>query len=134
MMIWRMLLAHIIRFAASRTFCTAGSRRAMSKAMMAMTTKSSISVNARLALQRVFIERLPEKRQQSREWPRTPASVTEDCLLSGTVKNSSLNDSVSYSEFAVKQKLHQTRKIAALMTTRYDYPFLPNLANPASFS
>src|SRR5262249_6904705 len=32
--------------AASRTFCTAGSRRPMSTAMMAITTNSSMSVNA----------------------------------------------------------------------------------------
>src|SRR5947207_8901562 len=33
-----------MRAAASRTFCTAGSSRPMSTAMMAITTKSSISV------------------------------------------------------------------------------------------
>src|SRR5262249_14181373 len=41
-----------MRAAASRTFCTAGSSRPIRTAMMAMTTSSSISVNAadRLAL------------------------------------------------------------------------------------
>src|SRR5262245_25177058 len=40
------LLEHWMRAAASRTFCTAGSSRPMRTAMMAMTTSSSISVNA----------------------------------------------------------------------------------------
>src|SRR5262245_37014473 len=35
-----------MRLAASRTFCTAGSSRPISTAIMAMTTSSSISVNA----------------------------------------------------------------------------------------
>src|SRR5438034_3845055 len=42
----RRLLAHLIRLAASLTFCTAGSRRPISVAMMAMTTSSSIRVKA----------------------------------------------------------------------------------------
>src|SRR4051794_34947803 len=41
------LLAHLIRAAASRTFCTAGSSSPISTAMIAMTTSSSISVNPR---------------------------------------------------------------------------------------
>src|SRR4051794_12622173 len=41
------LLPHFIRAAASRTFWTAGSSRPMRIAMIAMTTNSSISVNAR---------------------------------------------------------------------------------------
>src|SRR5688572_29202667 len=36
-----------MRAAASRTFCTAGKRRPMRIAMIAITTRSSISVNAR---------------------------------------------------------------------------------------
>src|SRR6516165_5507730 len=40
------LLAHWMRAAASRTFCTAGSNRPMRMAMMAITTSSSISVKA----------------------------------------------------------------------------------------
>ena len=43
---WRMLLAHWMRKAASRTFWTAGISRPMSTAMMAITTSSSISVKA----------------------------------------------------------------------------------------
>src|SRR5262249_7004484 len=39
------LFVHVIRLAASRTFCTAGRRRPMRTAMMGMTTSSSISVN-----------------------------------------------------------------------------------------
>src|SRR5262245_5810625 len=39
------LLLHFIRAAASRTFCTAGSRRPIRIAIMAMTTSSSMSVN-----------------------------------------------------------------------------------------
>src|SRR5437764_15439979 len=40
------LFWHLARAAASRTFCTAGRSKPMSTAMMAMTTSSSISVNA----------------------------------------------------------------------------------------
>jgi hypothetical protein len=35
---------HCVRAAASRTFCTAGTSRAIKMAMMAMTTSNSISV------------------------------------------------------------------------------------------
>src|SRR5215470_10942721 len=42
-----MLLAHLMRAAASRTFWTAGSNRPMSIAIMAITTNNSINVNAR---------------------------------------------------------------------------------------
>src|SRR4051812_25824696 len=41
-----MLLDVFIRAAASRTFCTAGKSRPMRTAMIAITTRSSISVNA----------------------------------------------------------------------------------------
>src|SRR5579884_2462512 len=57
-----MLLVHWMRAAASRTFCTAGTSMPTRMAMMAITTKSSISVNARLLLDtgRMFgIERSP---------------------------------------------------------------------------
>ena len=40
------LFWHLVRAAASRTFCTAGSKRPIRMAMIAMTTNSSISVNA----------------------------------------------------------------------------------------
>src|SRR5262249_12978929 len=40
-----MLLVHWMRRAASRADCTAGSSKAISTAMMAMTTRSSIRVN-----------------------------------------------------------------------------------------
>src|SRR2546421_7082533 len=40
------LFWHLVRLAASRTFCTAGSKRPIRTAMMAMTTSNSISVNA----------------------------------------------------------------------------------------
>src|SRR5688572_23158614 len=41
------LLTHCVRAAASRTFCTAGTSSAMRMAMMAITTKSSMSVKPR---------------------------------------------------------------------------------------
>src|SRR3954464_4554217 len=41
-----MLFWHFMRAAASRTFCTAGSNSPIRTAMMAMTTSSSMSVNA----------------------------------------------------------------------------------------
>src|SRR5215471_4727397 len=41
------LFWHLIREAASRTFCTAGSRSPMSIAMIAITTSNSMSVKAR---------------------------------------------------------------------------------------
>src|SRR5262249_20111602 len=41
------LFRHFIRAAASRTFWTAGSKRPTRTAMIAITTNSSISVNAR---------------------------------------------------------------------------------------
>jgi len=40
-----MLLPHWMRAAASRTFWTAGSSRPMRMAMIAITTRSSMSVN-----------------------------------------------------------------------------------------
>src|SRR5262249_61017202 len=42
-----MLLAHLVRSAAARTFCTAGSKSPMRMAMMAITTNNSTRVNAR---------------------------------------------------------------------------------------
>jgi len=52
------LFMHLIRAAAARTFWTAGSSRPMRMAMMAITTSSSISVNALLDL-RVFMMGIP---------------------------------------------------------------------------
>src|SRR6516225_11013269 len=40
------LFRHCVRAAAARTFCTAGTSRAIKIAIIAMTTSSSISVNA----------------------------------------------------------------------------------------
>src|SRR5690242_21802526 len=42
------LLTHCVRAAASRTFCTAGTSRAIRMAMMAITTNNSINVKASL--------------------------------------------------------------------------------------
>src|SRR5262245_15966023 len=47
------LFWHWRRAAASRTFCTAGSSRPISTAMMAITTSSSINVNARRTFETV---------------------------------------------------------------------------------
>jgi hypothetical protein len=44
--IWRMLLAHWTVAACRRAACNAGSRMAISTAMMPMTTSSSTRVNA----------------------------------------------------------------------------------------
>jgi len=44
------LLMHCVRAAASRTFCTAGTIKAIRIAMMAMTTSNSMSVNAFLGM------------------------------------------------------------------------------------
>src|SRR6185295_4637770 len=41
------LFVHWVRAAASRTFCTAGTSKAIKMAMMAITTSNSISVNPR---------------------------------------------------------------------------------------
>jgi hypothetical protein len=41
-----MLLEHLTRAAADRTFCTAGSNKPMRIAMMAITTSNSMRVNA----------------------------------------------------------------------------------------
>src|SRR5262245_52953187 len=43
---WWRLFWHVMRWAASRTFCTAGSRRPIRIAMMAITTRSSMRVKA----------------------------------------------------------------------------------------
>src|SRR2546428_9343451 len=49
------LFWHFMRFAASRTFCTAGRSRPMRTAIMAITTSSSMSVNARRNLVTAFL-------------------------------------------------------------------------------
>src|SRR5438552_1034746 len=50
------LLEQLMRAAASRTFCTAGSSRPMRMAMIAITTKSSISVKPDLELRNRSME------------------------------------------------------------------------------
>src|SRR6266404_3346393 len=59
-----MLLAHLMRAAASRTFCTAGSNRPIRMAMMAITTSSSISVKPRRTdvAKEPFIGRVSQRR------------------------------------------------------------------------
>src|SRR5438105_644784 len=66
------LLAHCVRAAASRTFCTAGTKRAIRMAMIAITTKSSISVKpTRLDLPRAFMGRpLGEGKMGRKRRPR----------------------------------------------------------------
>src|SRR5262245_49530355 len=62
------LFWHFMRAAASRTFCTAGSRRPMRIAMIAMTTSNSIRVNAarpRIAVDR-DIESTPGEKENVR--------------------------------------------------------------------
>ena len=60
-----MLLTHWARRAASRAACTAGSNRAISTAMIAMTTRSSISVKPRRS--RLMVGKLLHKRSDL-EW------------------------------------------------------------------
>ena len=65
------LFVHFERLAASRTFCTAGSSSPMRIAMIAITTSSSISVNA--ARPRFRKERNikpPEKREKIKMEPK----------------------------------------------------------------
>src|SRR5260370_26152744 len=70
---WFRLFENFMRWGASRTFCTAGKSKPTKTAMMAMTTSSSINVNA-----------LPDQEQRLDEkcgmtlTPRTAASV--DCI------------------------------------------------------
>ena len=52
------LLVHCVRAAASRTFCTAGKSKPIKMAIIAITTKSSISVNADLI---IFITSFPKQ-------------------------------------------------------------------------
>src|SRR5207302_5516004 len=60
------LFWHLMRLAASRAFCTAGSKRPTSTAMMAMATSNSIRVNARR--RRVTMDCLPLKRVKRLLW------------------------------------------------------------------
>src|SRR5262245_40598817 len=80
MPIWRRLLAHSILLAASRTFWTAGSNRAINNAMMAMTTRSSISVNPvrfrRLTMTLSFQKRNEKKRIGHLESTRLRAELS----------------------------------------------------------
>src|SRR6476660_2722825 len=55
MLFWQLDLA-----AASRTFCTAGKSRPIRIAMIAITTSSSISVNADRRIKRVAIDPSPD--------------------------------------------------------------------------
>src|SRR4051794_18317934 len=61
-----MLLEQLIRAAASRTFCTAGKSRPINTAMMAITTRSSMSVKPDLRALRVM-DYLREKRNHDDE-------------------------------------------------------------------
>src|SRR5271167_1762411 len=66
------LLLHDMRAAASRTFWTAGSSRPIRIAMMAITTSSSISVNARrIWLRNGFMVNLSESQWTgAKRWRR----------------------------------------------------------------
>src|ERR1051325_8316998 len=55
------LFMHCVRAAAARTFCTAGTSSAIRIAMMAITTRSSISVNA--DLEECFMVKLPRSKK-----------------------------------------------------------------------
>jgi hypothetical protein len=55
-----MLFEQLIRLAASRTFCTAGTSRPTNIAMMAITTSNSISVNPKRLREQAFIEYYPQ--------------------------------------------------------------------------
>src|SRR5690242_17617100 len=72
--IWCRLLAHFIRLAAARTFWTAGSKRLITTAMMAMTTSNSISVKP---VRRVCIEGSLAKDRRNRRY------VVEDITMEG---------------------------------------------------
>jgi len=61
------LLAQRVRLAASRTFWAAGSSRPMSTAMMAMTTSSSISVNADRRDERLDMTPSPGKNDETEQ-------------------------------------------------------------------
>src|SRR5438132_7858403 len=56
-----MLLAHLMRLAASRACWTAGSSRPTSTAMMAITTNSSISVNPDRRRDRIMMPSFPQQ-------------------------------------------------------------------------
>src|SRR6516225_8885917 len=86
-----MLLVHLMRAAASRTFCTAGRSNAIKMPMMAITTSSSTSVNARRrnSLTRNIDDILSEKNDKQKKSkrnerytanvPRKLANRTEKC-------------------------------------------------------
>src|SRR5262249_27711420 len=58
---WCELFMHLVRAAASRTFCTAGSSSPIRMAMMAITTSNSIKVKPRrFEERRGFIRRPPD--------------------------------------------------------------------------
>src|SRR5690349_12732542 len=60
------LLVQLIRFAASRIFWTAGSSRPMRIAMIAITTNSSMSVNARGRLRSILMS-APVRKEEGRK-------------------------------------------------------------------
>jgi hypothetical protein len=71
-----------MRLAASRTFCTAGNSSPMRMAMMAMTTRSSISVKpARTDAVRVGerVMRTSHKTRRKSEKDQRPGVKTENC-------------------------------------------------------
>src|SRR3979490_873597 len=63
------LLEHLVRLAASRTFCTAGSKSAMSTPIIAITTRSSISVKPIRRVNHDFfiIDSLQDKNMKKRK-------------------------------------------------------------------
>src|SRR5688572_26287293 len=67
---------HVVRLAASRTFCTAGSSSAMSTAMTAITTSNSISVNAGRLPHSILLRnmtRLPAGKKKGTTYPKSRA-------------------------------------------------------------
>src|SRR5262249_655849 len=77
------LFWHCMRAAASRTFCTAGSSRPIRMAMMAITTSSSISVNAERPRRNRLMGSLLEQNDNGTRKPRhvRARDVSGDGLL-----------------------------------------------------
>src|SRR5262245_18775197 len=74
------LFWQLMRAAAARTFWTAGRSRPMSTAMMAITTRSSISVNAGLLRRRDMGTFLESTRMKSRGHTATESRLTGSLL------------------------------------------------------
>src|SRR4051812_49845603 len=74
------LFWQLIRAAASRTFCTAGRRRPIRMAMIAITTNSSISVKASRAGALTFRIDAPVRNEERRK-PRAPGRRAAERLL-----------------------------------------------------